>query len=266
MTGASPLDSPSRFRTRTNWAGSWIGESADLEGGPADIDWADYTVSTDATIDRNGFGMVFHAQDESNPYRWRIMLASSPHHDGDEHVLRPYVREDGEWTELGTVSIDEQLADAEHDPHTFEITVNGNEITTSIDSEQVDQRTDDTFDDGNFGIWANHFIPEMTEDSREAVYVDTLSVQALDGETLFESDFEDGVVKNFTDSVIRDGQLYYEGYSQFDYQHNSGVLHDVILYGSPFDSSPQMRTDVDLEGSIASARARPNTRLRRTVH
>ena len=257
---ASDWSEPTRFTTAIPdtdeaWDGSWIGQSPDLEGGPADVDWSDYTLAADATIDRNGFGMVFRAQDEDNLYRWRIMLASSPHHDRDEHVLRPYVRQEDEWTALGTVSVHDQLAGAEYDQHRYEITLDGDQITTTIDGEQVDQRTDDTFDAGNFGIWANHFIPEMTEDSREAVYVDSVAVRGLDDSVLFETNFSDGVVKNFTDGVIRDGQLYYEGYSQFDYQHNSGVVHDVILHGSPFDSSPQMRTDVDLGGSIASARA-----------
>jgi len=236
---ATDWSDPGSFTTANSpdpadWSGSWIGVDRSTDSGLAGTEWTDYTFESTVTIETAAAGFVFRAQDATNCYMWQLVLASSPDGTGDEHVLRPHVRENGAWTRLGNVSVDSALRGAEHEPHDVRIDVAGATITTYIDGTKVDERQDSTHSSGTVG-----FREYDTEHAR----VDDISVVSQDGDTLFQSSFEGPVLTSFNGGTLSSGALDLSG---------TGI---VLHANRSLDPSPLLRTEFSADKPIADARA-----------
>ena len=214
---ASEWATPTRFTTAIPdtddaWEGTWIGQEAEttLPG----ADWSDYAFAADFTIENDAVGFVFRADDLQNYYMWQVVLTSSPDNDTDTHLLRPHVWEDGDYTVLtdgplaeSGVPLDDVLGDAANSQHRFRVEMEGDRITTFIDGQQVDERTDGTHRNGTVGFRA--FDRGATGDER--ALIDDVDATDSDGTTLFTDDFEHDSVEHFSGGTIQDGQLLLAG-------------------------------------------------------
>ncbi|WP_254533316.1 alpha-L-rhamnosidase [Natrinema gelatinilyticum] len=235
---ATAWSEPGSFTTAksadpADWTGSWIGVDSSVDSGLVGTDWTDYVFESTVTIENAATGFVFRAQDTDNCYMWQLVLASSPDADGDEHVLRPHVRENGAWTRLGNFSVDSVLRGTEHDPHDVRIDVAGDTITTYIDDTKVDERQDSTHSSGTIG-----FREYNTEHAR----IDNVSVVSQDDEVHFEADFEGPVLTSFTGGTLSNGALDLSG---------TGI---VLHTNRSLDPSPLLRTEFTADKPIADAR------------
>lgn len=215
------------------WSGTWIGRDTGDGGGLAGTNWTDYTFKTTFTIETAAAGFVFRATDANNCYMWQVVLSSSPDADGDKHVLRPHVRENGAWTRLGNVSINEVLAGSEHNQHTFRIEAVGDTFTTYIDDTRVDERSDTTHSKGTIGF---------RQYNTENALFDNVQVTA-NGNILFTESFSDPVVTSFQQGAISDDALKLSG--------TGIVLHN----NEAPDPSPLLRTEFTANKRVSKARA-----------
>jgi alpha-L-rhamnosidase len=175
------------------WGGDWIGadvatDDGELVGlGLVGLGWTDYTFEVDFEIVSENVGFVFRAQGDEDFYMWQIIGSDDP-------ILREHVFEGGGYEILNEVPI----SDVTEGQHHIQITVEGNQFTTSIDGTEVSTTTDDTFSSGTIGF---------REDSSERALFDNVAVTAPDGSDLYEDDFSDSVESAFPASRIQDGVL-----------------------------------------------------------
>jgi alpha-L-rhamnosidase len=121
-----------------------------------------------------------------------------------------------------------------HTQHRVRIDVVGNQITTSIDGQQVHQVTDDTHTTGTIGF---------RQFGNEHARFDDVRVTDPDGSILFEDDFEHALVRHFTEGTIEGGQLDLQG---------TGVVLRSERNRNP---SPLLRTEMSFDRSVVNARA-----------
>lgn len=228
--------------TDDHWAGEWIGPEYDADGPLA---WTDYTLESTFTIEQTAAGFLVRAQGGDTFYLWQVVLESSPQNDSGSHLLRPHLFDGGDVVTLGAeeepisefgVPID-GVIDQPHGEQHIEIEVSGDEITTTINGDQVDSRGDSTLDAGTVGF-------RQYGGDDEHVRVDALEVRDPDGGVLFADDFGEPT-DAFADGTVSDGELHLDG---------TGV---TLLEpdGSAFDRpAPLLRREFDLAGEVASAR------------
>ena len=142
--------------------------------------WSDYTVGVDLTIDVWSAGVVFRATDTENTfddgnfYWWAIQP------DREDGQLLRLIFTDGEIERLDPVPLPDSVTAGS--AHHLEIEAAGNQITTRIDGDVIDQLTDDTHTHGTIGF--RHGGP----DGDRAQY-DNLTVTAPDGVVLHTEHF-----------------------------------------------------------------------------
>lgn len=119
--------------------------------------------------------------------------------------MRPHVREDGSWELLDEIPLENVVDSVEGQEHTIRIEAIGNEITTFLNDQEIDHRTDDTHDKERIGFRQ----PEHSSRSR-SVLVDTITVTDAGGDVLFETAFEHDEAKYFDAGEIVDDQLRLE--------------------------------------------------------
>jgi alpha-L-rhamnosidase len=244
----SEWSDPARFTTalpESGWEGEWIGPDYDESGSGRAMSWTDYTLESTFTIEETAAGFLIRAQASDTFYLWQVVLESSPQNDTGSHLLRPHLFDGGDVVVLGA---DDQpisesgvpigdVIDQPHGEQHVEIEVAGDGITTRINGQQVDARTDSTLDSGTVGFRQN-------AGDDEHVRVDALEVRDPDGGVLFTDDFADPT-DAFADGTVGDGALDLDG-------------TDVTLLetdGSEFDRpAPLLRREFDVEGEVESAR------------
>lgn len=177
---------PSWFETgmdADDWSAAWIG--ADDGDGIGD-EWTDYTVSFTASDIDGALGVYFRGRHDDHAYMWQLSEA--------EGALRPHVKEGG-YRVLPSAPFPAGFDPAaEHD---YEIEVAGDTITTRIDGEVLDVRTDGT-----------HLAPGIVgfrTSGPERGLVHEVTVTSADGSVLVDTDFP------ANDTTFRAGQVTDDG-------------------------------------------------------
>ncbi|GAA2111377.1 glycosylhydrolase-like jelly roll fold domain-containing protein [Actinomadura alba] len=135
-------------------------------------EWANYTVTARARLDRGTAGIVVRATDDRNGY-----LVETRRADGGVDIWR---QQNGAFTLLshpGGVPGWDPAAE-----HEIKVVVSGNTITPYVDGQARPSVTDGTFPRGTVGVRA-------VSDQRSAY--DDLTVTAADGRSLYRQTFDD---------------------------------------------------------------------------
>ena len=185
---ASDWSEPARFGTALGdeaWKAKWVGAPSDEVGD----EWTDYTIDFTASDISGALGVYLRGQDSENAYMWQLSEANNS--------LRPHVKKNGNYSVLsGKAFPDGFDFGAEHE---YSISVQGDSITTSVDGEVLDERTDKTFSGpGIMGFRAN---------GEESGLVHDVTVTNDDGEVLVETDFPTGDRTFAAGTVTEDGLL-----------------------------------------------------------
>ena len=185
---ASDWSEPARFGTGLGdepWKAKWIGDKADKIG----EEWTDYTIDFTASDIAGALGVYFRGGNTENAYMWQLSEA--------DDALRPHVKKDGTYSVISTKPFPEGFDfGAEHD---YSISVEGSTITTSVDGEVLDERTDETF--------AGPGIMGFRTSGEESGVVHDVTVTDDGGEVLVETDFPKGDRTFAAGTVTNDGLL-----------------------------------------------------------
>ena len=212
-----------------DWRGAdWI--SPDTAGA---LTWDDFTVGVDFTITSGAAGLLLRAEDADNLYMWQVSTAVDP----TKVMLRPHVRVDGQFRNLGEVDLAPVLTpDNIGGTHRLEVRVEGSSFTTFVDGTEVDQRTDDSVSGpGTLGI--RH---DRTNGQDERATYDNLVVEDLDGTELYREDFSTAPVAAFPTLPVVGGEL----------APGAGL---TLMSRTP--EAPLLRHDFVLAKPVAQARA-----------
>jgi alpha-L-rhamnosidase len=218
----------------SDWHGAeWIAPEAATEASS----WTDYRLDVDFTIAAGAAGVVFRAQDQDDFYMWQVKIEDEGE-PGEEVLLRPHVRQNGSWRVLEEIDVGDVVEPSHaHEPHHLRIEAEGDTITTYIDGEQVDERTDGTFAGGGVGF--------RSGDSNEDASFEGLEVHGPDDEELFADDLGTAPDPAFPGAEIESGALRVHG--------------DEMRLISTTPPVPELRKEFELEagrslGEVASAR------------
>jgi len=213
------------------WKGDWIAKSA---GGEIDR-WTDYTTDVDFDIDSLAIGVFVRAKDTSNALMWQITTADGT----GVPKLRPHRRVGNTYSVLGPdVPIagitSAQLLDG---THRLSVTVDGPTITTLLDGNRIDRRTEATFTKGFVG-----FRQDFANNIDETADVKKVKVTSKGGDVLLDTDFTDG--NPFNGGKVTDAGLRVDG------------RKDVLLQTSDANK-PLFRTEFTTTSgkTVKSARA-----------
>lgn len=205
------------------WNGEWIGmEASSPNKSRPGENWTDYTFDVEFVLLREAVGFAFRATDEDNLYLWQI----------SDSQLDLRIREQGNWNTIDEIDVGE-VFEEEGVLQRVQIRVEGDRITTTINGEQVDSRTDSTFSSGTIG-----FVQDWNEDIR----VKSVAVTGNNGDILFSDDFEHILAEHFDGGAIRKGDLALRG-------------NHIVLLGEAHDHpAPLLRRDFDIKKDVESAR------------
>ncbi|WP_431964763.1 family 78 glycoside hydrolase catalytic domain [Actinacidiphila sp. bgisy160] len=184
---ASRWSDPATFGTALggqSWTASWIGADTPALGAK----WTDYTVKFTASGINGALGVYFRGQDTENAYMWQIS-------DTDD-ALRPHVKRDSGYSVLKATPFPAGFDfAAEHD---YAIAVDGDTITTTVDGERLDRRTDATFGGpGTMGFRTS---------GAERGLVRDVTVTSADGTVLVDTAFPAGD-RTFASGTVTAGGL-----------------------------------------------------------
>ncbi|UPK75518.1 family 78 glycoside hydrolase catalytic domain [Nocardioidaceae bacterium SCSIO 66511] len=183
---ASDWSEPARFATSLGddpWQAEWVGAKSEQLG----AEWTDYSIDFTASDIKGALGVYVRGQDTENAYMWQVSES--------DHALRPHVKKNGNYTVLKAAPFPDGFDfAAEHD---YSISVEGKTITTRVDGEVFDERTDGTFaGPGIFGFRTN---------GEESGLVHDVRVTSADDEVLVETDFPAGDRTFAAGTVTDDG-------------------------------------------------------------
>ena len=219
---ASAWSDPATFATGLGneaWTADWIGAKTPELG----AEWTDYTIEFTASDIGGALGVYFRGQNTENAYMWQFSDA--------EDSLRPHVKRNGGYSVLPAKPVPSGFDfAAEHD---YAITVAGDTITTTIDGQQLDRRTDATF--------AGPGVMGFRTSGSEHGLVHDVTVTSASGTVLVDTDFPTGD-RTFTAGTVTSDGLRVD---------NAGG--EAWLRGD--DAVPLLRKEVDL-GSKTVTRAR----------
>ncbi|WP_109508646.1 family 78 glycoside hydrolase catalytic domain [Nocardioides speluncae] len=177
---------PARFDTARGdlpWTADWIGADAPELG----AEWTDYTIEFTASDISGALGVYFRGEGTENAYMWQLSDA--------ENSLRPHVKRNGGYSVLAAKPFPAGFDfAAEHD---YAIAVAGSTITTSVDGQVLDERTDTTF--------AGPGVMGFRTSNDERGLVHDVKVTSADGRVLVESDFPAGDRTFAAGTVTADG-------------------------------------------------------------
>ncbi|HLT85811.1 MAG TPA: family 78 glycoside hydrolase catalytic domain, partial [Phototrophicaceae bacterium] len=190
---ASEWSAPAWFETGLfsvdDWTGEWVGAP---DHGAVGEEWTDVTVSVTASDIDGALGIYLRGRDEGNAYMWQLSE--------DAHALRPHVKQGGGYTVLPATPFPAGFDWTA--PHTYEIAVVGDTITTSVDGEVLDVTTDTTHGaPGTMGFRTS---------GAERGLVDSVTVTAADGTVLVADDFATDAA-TFRAGTHTDGALLVSG-------------------------------------------------------
>jgi alpha-L-rhamnosidase len=183
---ASGWSEPARFGTARGdlpWTAQWIGADQPELG----AEWTDYTIEFTASDISGALGVYLRGEDTGNAYMWQLSDA--------ENSLRPHVKRNGGYSVLSAKPFPAGFDfAAEHD---YAIAVVGSRITTSVDGQVLDERTDSTF--------AGPGIMGFRASNNERGLVHDVTVTSADGSVLVQSDFPAGDRTFASGTVVSEG-------------------------------------------------------------
>ncbi|MFE7224906.1 family 78 glycoside hydrolase catalytic domain [Nocardioides sp. NPDC057577] len=219
---ASAWSDPATFSTGLGeqaWTADWIGAETPELG----AEWTDYTIEFTASDIGGALGVYFRGEDTENAYMWQFSES--------DDALRPHVKRNGGYSVLPAKPVPNGFDfAAEHD---YAITVAGDTITTTIDGQQLDQRTDATF--------AGPGVMGFRTSGAEHGLVHDVTVTSAGGTALVDTDFPTGDRTFTAGTVTADGLKV------------DSAGGEAWLRGD--DAVPLLRKEVDL-GSKKVSRAR----------
>jgi alpha-L-rhamnosidase len=170
--GASDWSRPTTFETGMLSPGEW---TADWIGGPGiGSEWTDYTIEFTASDIDQALGVYFRGRDSANAYMWQLSESAG--------ALRPHVKADNGYTVLPATPFPAGFDFAA--PHRYRITVEGDTITTFVDGERLDTRTN--------GAHGEPGIIGFRTSGAERGLVHDVTVTSAGGEILVDTDFPPG--------------------------------------------------------------------------
>ena len=165
-----------------DWTADWIGAPQDTIGS----EWADYTVDFTASDISGALGLYFRGSDTEHAYMWQLSESAKQ--------LRPHVKNGGYSVLAATAFPDGFDFAAAHD---YRVEVEGTQITTSVDGEVLDTRTDNT-----------HTAPGIVgfrTSGPERGLVHDVTVTSADGTVLVDTAFPKGDRTFTSGTVTEDG-------------------------------------------------------------
>jgi alpha-L-rhamnosidase len=183
---ASDWSEPATFETgllsADEWTGDWI-------GGPGiGREWTDYTIEFTASGIESALGVYLRGRDTEHAYMWQISESA--------HALRPHVKNPG-YSVLPATPFPEGFDFGAR--HRYAITVEGQTITTRVDGELLDARTN-----------ATHTEPGVVgfrTSGPERGVVHDVTVRSADGSVLVDTDFPPGDRSFTAGTVTEEGLL-----------------------------------------------------------
>ena len=172
---ASAWSEPAWFETGlTSWGtAQWIGQ------GDGEIaKWTDYTAEFIFALENGAFGPVIRGVDKQNYLMWQLNTT------GATVKLRPHRKQNGVWTVLEEKDLSSVISKSAlmTGSHTMKIAVNGPWITTWLDGQQIDQRSDSTFARGFVGV-------RSSSAEKSVVSKVTVTTMTPSGGTLLDTQF-----------------------------------------------------------------------------
>jgi alpha-L-rhamnosidase len=181
----SDWSDPASFETvllsAAEWTGDWIGAPG------IGREWTDYTIEFTASDIESALGVYFRGRDTEHAYMWQISESA--------RALRPHVKDPG-YAVLPATPFPEGFDFGPR--HRYAIAVEGDTITTYVDGEQLDSRTD-----------ATHTAPGVVgfrTSGQESGLVHDVKVTGTDGSVLVDTDFPPGD-RSFTAGTVTDDGL-----------------------------------------------------------
>ncbi|MEE6282516.1 family 78 glycoside hydrolase catalytic domain [Georgenia sp. MJ170] len=190
---ASAWSEPAWFETglfsAEDWSADWIGSQGPE---PIGTEWTDVTISVTASDIDGALGIYLRGRDDANAYMWQLSES--------DNALRPHVKVDGGYSVLEAAPFAEDFDWAA--THDYEIAVEGDTITTSVDGEVVDVTTDATHADPG--------IMGFRTSGAESGLIHSVTVTSADGTVLVEDDFTTDAA-TFRAGTYQDGALLVSG-------------------------------------------------------
>src|SRR5690625_5211867 len=225
-TGETSWSEPTVFETELatpqDWQGDWI-------SAPGMDDFSDGVIELDLTVeDETAFGLLFRSSSEG-AYMWQFNDGGDS---GDEGpMFRPHSRGSGGWSTIEEISLESDFgADLYQDEITVRVELDGENITTFINDDKVDERTDSTAASGAVGLRTNGSESGLVS----RVYLEN------NGETALDVDLRDGANPFDGGTSVSGEGVRVEGNAE-------------VFLRDPSDS-PMLRTEETLEKEVTSAR------------
>jgi len=216
----SSWSAPATFETGllspSDWSADWIGAPSAGIG----AEWTDYTMTFTASDISGALGVYVRGRDDEHAYMWQLSQA--------ERSLRPHVKNGG-YSVLRATAFPTDFDFAAR--HRYEVQVDGSTITTRVDGEVLDVRTDTTH--GAPGV-----VGFRTSGPERAVVHD-VTVRNEAGTVLLDTDFPAG------DATFRAGTVGADGLR---------VAGDAEAWFDTSTAVPLLRKDFSAEGEVVSAR------------
>ncbi|KQV05011.1 family 78 glycoside hydrolase catalytic domain [Leifsonia sp. Root112D2] len=207
------------------WGAEWVGGPPE---GTLGIGWSDYTLRVRTSNITDALGIIFYADSSEvkNTYMWQLSARGAPN-------LHPLSKVNGSWAALGDVAIaDKDLPGGFAAEHETTIKLDAGTATTSIDGNVIDTRAIPLRSAGTVGFRTAQ---------GESGTVNEVTV-TKGGETLFHTDFSDGV-NPFAIGTVSDGHL-----------NVSGVVETGVFTTVARSSLPLLRKDFGVDKPVRSAR------------
>lgn len=181
----------------TDWDAKWIQLDKDAMPNPQK-----YSIEMDFRIIKDDAGIIFAGKDTSNFLMWQI----NTFEDKQNHLtrFRPHQWVDNQAKCIKEVEIDHIIPkDKQKDQYRIKIEVDGNQITTWIGDEQIDQMTSEYAAYGKIGF-RQMYAPG---DCDEQAAFDNIIIRDGDGNIMFSDDFSKEENTNFDFGTIEKGEL-----------------------------------------------------------
>ncbi|MGH2948560.1 MAG: family 78 glycoside hydrolase catalytic domain, partial [Solirubrobacteraceae bacterium] len=217
----SRWSAPATFETGPLAAGEWTAEW--IGGRGIGSEWTDYTIEFTASGIESALGVYFRGRDTANAYMWQISESAG--------ALRPHVKAGNGYTVLPATPFPAAFDFGAR--HRYAITVDGETITTRVDGELLDSRTDATH--GAPGVMG------FRTSGAERGVVHDVTVTSAGGQVLVDTDFPPGDRTFGAGTVTEDGLVV----------DSAGPEAWLAL----LDAVPVLRNEFELaDREIASAR------------
>jgi len=252
----SPWSTTASFETAllaaSEFSADWIGEADDAA---TLAKWSNYSLEISASNISGALGVYLRADENaSNSYMWQLSVA------GSGAALRPHVRTGGGYNSPPNIPIPANYLNGaltSSTPNTFRFDLDGSTITTFVNGNKIDERTDASFARGFVGFRTSgaergtvHSVKVTTLGDSPETLVDTVfpegdstftaGTQLSAGSVRFGSPESDALLANLgaepvfrkefsVDKEVERARLYASALGVYEFRLNGDKVGDLEL-------------------------------------